>query len=101
VPKKVAFIVDLPTRGWLAGGDAPLIVPDAKRRYFRSLVTGQTERERAVWRAGVTQLMTQIAMFRVFAEPDLHDILTSVMKEEEVIEALTEVRELRGLRRTR
>ena len=66
VAKKYAFIIDLPTRGWSAGGNDPLFVSDYKRRYFRSDAAGVSGFEiGALWSRHLGDMMRSIAFFRV------------------------------------
>lgn len=74
-----SFIVDLPLRGWSAGGSDPTFVSDYKRRHFRAEVANDQGQEPAtLWSTHVGPMMRQVAVFRVFCEPVLHDVLTKV-----------------------
>ncbi len=92
------FLVDLPTRGWTAGGDAPLFVSDYKRRYFRADAGGAEGFEMSsLWSRHLSGMMREIAFFRVFCEPRLHRILTRVLSANEIDNAMVEA--VPGLRR--
>jgi HD superfamily phosphohydrolase len=97
VERKYAFLVDLPTRGWTAGGGDPPFVSDYKRRYFRADAGGEKGFEiGALWSRHLGDMMRGIAYFRVFCEPQLHRLLTRVLSSEEINNALLQaVPELR------
>jgi serine/threonine protein kinase len=99
--ESVAFVLDLPTRGWLSGGDPPAIVPDAKRRYFRSATSTQTSRaaDSPAWAETVERLMNDSAKLRILAHPGVHNIMASLVTNEAVADALAAaVPELRHIR---
>jgi hypothetical protein len=99
--ESVAFVLDLPTRGWLSGGDPPAIVPDAKRRYFRSATSTQTSRaaDSTAWAETVERLMNDSAKLRILAHPGVHNIMASLVTNEAVADALAAaVPELRHIR---
>lgn len=97
VEEKHAFLVDIPTRGWLASGDDPRFVSDYKRRYFRADAGDERGSESGtLWSRHLGSMMRGIAYLRVFCEPGLHRILTRVLTSEEIAGAMAEtVPELR------
>jgi len=73
------FVCDVPMRGWSAGGEEPYFVSDFRRRHFRASVGRlRPERGGSLW-SDVERLMRRAASFRVFAEPELHNIITRVL----------------------
>ena len=83
------FLVDLPTRGWKAGGAEPIFVSDYKRRYFRASAGGtEAFQMGSLWSRHLYDMMREIAFFRVFCEPIIHRILTRVLTGEQVANAL-------------
>lgn len=88
---KHAFLVDLPTRGWLASGDDPPFVSDYKRRHFRADAGDERGSESgALWSRHLGEMMRGIACFRVFCEPQLHKILTRVLDADDIAGAMLE-----------
>lgn len=90
------FVADMPTRGWTSGGDAPQVVPDAKRRYFRPALGPEQPSGETVW-SGMFDFMRQAANLRVFAHPDAHSILRAVLAAGDVRDVLTKLPELKSL----
>lgn len=86
-----AFLIDLPLVGWSASGDEPRFVTDYKRRYFRASGGQSTKEEPTIWKDTVAEMMKRIAVFRVYAEPSVHRIVTRVMKPSGIAGALNEV----------
>jgi HD superfamily phosphohydrolase len=85
---RFAFIVDLLLRGWVAGGNEPLFVSDYKRRYFRTTAGMRSgQKGNTLW-SDTGEMMRRIAFFRVFAEPDIHHILTRVLRAPAILKAL-------------
>jgi HD superfamily phosphohydrolase len=77
---RFAFLIDLPTRGWTSHGSDPLFVSDYKRRHFRAGAGAPTNPAgQTLWTEHIGPMMRQIAFFRVYCEPDLHDILRRVL----------------------
>lgn len=86
------FLVDLPTRGWAAGGDDPIFVSDYKRRYFRANAGGVEGFEMgSLWSRHLYDMMREIAFFRVFCEPRIHRILNRVLTAKEISNALLQI----------
>jgi hypothetical protein len=84
--QRFGFLVDLPTRGWTAGGDDPIFVQDYKRRHFRSIAGAPASGRRpTIWSDHIAPMMRKVAVFRIFCEPDLHRILTRVLDPSDVI----------------
>jgi len=89
VSEKHGFLVDVPTRGWLASGDDPLFVSDYKRRHFREDAGDERESESGtLWSRHLGEMMRGIACFRVFCEPRLHRIVTRVLESGEITGAV-------------
>jgi hypothetical protein len=89
------FVVDLPTRGWMAEGDSPRFVEDSKRRYYG--VTSRTARESDLWNAIIGPMMRRIAYFRVFAHPEIHTLVGAYMTPDLILAELDTVSELHGV----
>lgn len=86
-----SFLVDVPTRGWKAGGDDPIFVSDYKRRYFRSDAAGAEGFEMgSLWARHLGNMMREIAHFRVFCEPQIHRIVTRVLSANDITNALVQ-----------
>lgn len=90
--QKIAFAIDLPLRGWTAGGDSPYFVSDYKRRHFRASIGGSEggHQENRLWSSYLPSMMKGKAFFRVYCEPTLHKVLTRVIGAVDVSEALRE-----------
>ena len=94
---RFGFVVDLPLRGWSASGRAPLFVSDSRRRYFG--VGGGSPTAGSLWGGQLDDMMRRIAVFRVYAEPTIHQLMTRVMDAKQVAQALgAEIQELKGLK---
>jgi serine/threonine protein kinase len=88
--ERTTFVVDLPLRGWIAGGDPPFFVSDFKRRHFRSTVGGITGGHKGsrLWSEYLPAMMREIAVFRIYSEPAVHRIVTRVIGPDHIREAL-------------
>jgi len=89
---RFAFIIDLPLRGWTSTGEEPLFVSDYKRRHFRASSGEQGSLEKAnLWSDHLGSMMRQIAFFRVYCEPELHGIVTTVLRTSDIFTSVSEV----------
>ncbi|MCC6609175.1 MAG: protein kinase [Burkholderiales bacterium] len=75
---KYCFLIDLPLRGWMAGGDSPMIVSDYKRRHFGAS-RAMDHQTGGLWKEEMGRMMRRAAVLRVVCEPEVHGILTRVM----------------------
>lgn len=93
------FVLDLPTRGWLAAGEEPLFVRDFRRRYFRKTagkIHGNANR--TLWGEQLANMMRRIAYFRIYAEPTVHALMMRLVDENDIRRALkTSVTELAAI----
>jgi serine/threonine protein kinase len=88
--ERYPFLVDFPLLGWSAGGDEPHFVTDYKRRYFRASGGLPHREEPTLWKETTSSMMKRIAMFRVYAEPDVHRVVTRVMSPADIVGAVNE-----------
>lgn len=91
ISEKFAFIIDLPLRGWTAEGQDPIFVSDYKRRYFRATIGLHQEGGSETLWSDMGHMMRRIAVFRVFCEPDLHQLVTRVLQPTAILRALSEL----------
>lgn len=85
------FIPDLPLRGWLSSGSPPIFVDDFKRRHFRAdLVAKRGKVQENLWTKHLFDLMKESAYFRIFCEPEVHDILRKVLELDQVLASIRE-----------
>jgi len=85
--KKHVFVADLPLRGWIPKGEPPSFVSDYKRRHFRSDVGAHRFDGDTLWTRQIREMMTRVAFFRIFCEPEVHSILKRVMDVGDVLTA--------------
>jgi serine/threonine protein kinase len=97
VNERYPFLVDLPLVGWSAAGDEPRFVTDYKRRYFREFAGHSPREDPTLWKDVLGAMMKRIAMFRVYADPEVHRIVTRVMKPAGIVAAINQA--LPGFRR--
>lgn len=90
VGTRYPFVIDLPTRGMLADGQAPGAVVDYKRRHFRADVAREEARRSRLWSEYMPRMMREIAFFRVYAEPEMHELIRTVLDADSITEAITE-----------
>ena len=84
------FLIDLPLIGWSSSGDEPRFVTDYKRRYFREFAGQPGRDDPTLWKDILGTMMKRIAMFRVYAEPEVHKIVTTVMKPIDIAAAVND-----------
>ena len=89
--KKPIFLVDVPLRGWFASNEPPVYVSDYKRRHFRADAADRGyERRSEFWLDTLGSAMKAAAYIRVFSEPQIHGIITSVMDATEIFNAVSD-----------
>jgi serine/threonine protein kinase len=87
--KRQVFVPDLPLRGWRAAGRNPVFVSDYKRRHFRASVgIHQGIESETLWSKQLEEMMLRIAFFRIFCEPNVHQILKRVMDTSDIVDSL-------------
>lgn len=86
------FLIDYPTRGWASSGKSPAFVIDFKRRHFRALnYSDYTSIEKSrIWTDLQSELMEEIADFRVYCHPLMHPVLRKQVSSSEIFNAITE-----------
>lgn len=89
--ERYVFVADLPLRGWTSGGSSPSFVSDYKRKYFRVDVARDLQvGGETLWTHQLGEMMRRIAVFRVFCEPSVHDIVRRVWQPSVVLKTLRE-----------
>lgn len=77
------FVFDMPTRAITDQGELPEIVPDFERKYFPHVAGDPQKPVSLVWKV-IPELIRGSAVFRIFCEPRLHEILRDVMPPDEL-----------------
>ena len=76
-------------RGWFASNEPPIYVSDYKRRHFRAGAADRGhERREEFWIGTLGDSMKAAAYIRVFCEPEVHAIITSVMDTNDIYTAV-------------
>lgn len=88
IEKYKCFVIDFPTRGWTPSGKSPAFVVDFKRRHFRVLnyQDNSSIEQSKVWSELQSNLMKEIAEFRIYCHPDMHIILRKHVSSEEIFQ---------------
>jgi hypothetical protein len=86
------FVIDFPTRGWSSTGTPPPFIIDFKRRHFRVLnyVDNSSIEKSKIWNELQTEMMKEIADFRIYCHPEMHDIVRKHVSSSEIFNAAAE-----------
>jgi hypothetical protein len=75
----------LPSRGFGAGGQPPPVLSDiARKRGAYSFEAGSTEGLGHIWRDGMTIMMNEVCMCRIFCDPKFHDVLVATFEQNDL-----------------